>query len=838
MGVTVRATCVTDTVPDIMNDSMNYPSDEFSEGTQSDPIAVLLASTGYDRSAVGTTFTLGVTITNRGSLSSTIEIWIEELSSPISQWVVNNYQNLALASDRSGEVRFQFNIPIDAREAAYRYRLKVKANAYGSQPVFKQDMELEVAQSLLTSAAPADPTLTVLRSSRSDTPISLLPGTETVIPVQVLNRSPQVDRFRLDCRDLPREWVTITYPNDDLGIGTVDDADSLPLNPGEVGTITVTFAPPLDALADSYLPSLRLFSEADPDLTLLEPVYLQVEPVYQLQAQLISIHTNVGGEVARYRLQLSNSGNSDRLLDLGVIFTQDDAPCSYVIEAEELRLAPKQTRLIGIQLKPKPARKRPLFGGGQLIDFQVTLRDRQQLPIETPTLPGALLWKTRPWWQLFPFILVIVALLIALAIVILRWLFFPPAPPRIASFEAAETNLAVSNGDVVSLDWEIERAHRIASLEVIGRSPDGNITSDAVTYDFRGGLPPELEPFCLQDRNLLSCTGVRTDARRAGDYIFDLTVTPRRTRRSRPSSEQSELILLAPPPRIADFEPSTTIYDARFPVPTAPEEETDGAPAPAVVVDPTVIIDPSVATIPDEAGITLNWRVSRPEQLQNLQILAYDDDGATIGAPFLYSFRQGIPDTLLEECVIDEFLVCENVPTGIREIGSYNFQLQISPSGPPGSEPGMRRIGPVTVEPPPQVLQFAVNGDSFSPKIVIPFEETIAPPPLAINWEVTGREGTTVQLLPSPGDVPLVGNLSLPLSTTPTTLNVMLQVSSPSGDQIVRSIAIETVAIPPAIVIPPEPEPEPPPEPADPLTAPVQVDPDTLSPFSHPTRYN
>jgi hypothetical protein len=107
--------------------------------------------------------------------------------------------------------------------------------------------------------------------------------------IQVLNRSERVDRFRLVCLDLPTRWVQITYPADTQGLGLVVEGDSLGLNPGEQGLILLTLNPPAEALADIYIPTLQLLAENNPDLALLELIYLRVLPIYQLQSELITL---------------------------------------------------------------------------------------------------------------------------------------------------------------------------------------------------------------------------------------------------------------------------------------------------------------------------------------------------------------------------------------------------------------------------------------------------------------------------------------------------------------------------------------------------------------------
>ncbi|MEL7476554.1 MAG: hypothetical protein AAGJ55_10045, partial [Cyanobacteria bacterium J06555_12] len=135
-----------------MNDSAPL-SDSLSENLQSstktDPLAILLSSTGADRIAIGEDFSLGVTITNRGDRSAAIDVWIEEVSPPLQQWLSNPRQSMALARERSGEVRFEMHVPAGVLLGTYRYRLIIDAqDAYPEDTPISRELTLQVVQPL------------------------------------------------------------------------------------------------------------------------------------------------------------------------------------------------------------------------------------------------------------------------------------------------------------------------------------------------------------------------------------------------------------------------------------------------------------------------------------------------------------------------------------------------------------------------------------------------------------------------------------------------------------------------------------------------------------------
>ncbi|NJN20535.1 MAG: hypothetical protein HC812_04185 [Leptolyngbya sp. RL_3_1] len=149
--------------------------------------------------------------------------------------------------------------------------------------------------------------------------------------IQVFNRSERVDRFRLVCLDLPPRWVQITYPQDTQGLGLVVEGDSLGLNPGEQGLILLTLTPPAEALADIYIPTLQLLAENDPDLALLELIYLRVLPIYQLQSELITLARQVRTQPAQFQLLLTNEGNSPRHVAVAARDLEEPDLCTYTL---------------------------------------------------------------------------------------------------------------------------------------------------------------------------------------------------------------------------------------------------------------------------------------------------------------------------------------------------------------------------------------------------------------------------------------------------------------------------------------------------------------------------
>lgn len=79
------------------------------------------------------------------------------------------------------------------------------------------------------------------------------------------------------------------------------------------------------------------------------------------------------------------------------------------------------------------------------------------------------------------------------------------------------------------------------------------------------------------------------------------------------------------------------------------------------------------------AEIRLNWAIANPNQLQALQLTGRTPEGAVVNPSRQYDFSQGVPAPFKEFCVLQEQLICQNVPTNARKPGDYLFELVAVP---------------------------------------------------------------------------------------------------------------------------------------------------------------
>ena len=108
-----------------------------------------------------------------------------------------------------------------------------------------------------------------------------------------------------------------------------------------------------------------------------------------------------------------------------------------------------------------------------------------------------------------------------------------PLPvPKITDFSSTkpsyqEVSAASQFSSPIHLNWNISHPGQIQKLKIVGLAPDGSINSQQKIYPIiNNRLPAELQKLCTLTSQNLRCQNVPTDAKKAGDYTFTLTVIP------------------------------------------------------------------------------------------------------------------------------------------------------------------------------------------------------------------------------------------------------------------------------------------------------------------------
>ncbi|MDJ0703924.1 MAG: hypothetical protein QNJ46_11645 [Leptolyngbyaceae cyanobacterium MO_188.B28] len=776
------------------------------------PLSIILTSSGMDAATPGSCFELGVTIHNVGDRSAIIYIFIEERTPVLRQWCRTMQERLALAPDKSGEVVFPIEIPPTALPEIVEYDLVVDgSDSYQDFPPRRYDhYQLQILPGAQTVGGTEEPTFYLEPTSSSRQPLVIQPSVSQQLQVWVDNRAERVDRFRLRCMGLPDDWkIDIAYPRDTQEFGLIVEADSLGLNPGDRGQILVAITPPINALAGIYTPTLRLISANQPDINLLDLVYFQVNPTYQLQAILQLLRNQVRTQPALFEVQLDNLGNTPREVRLSVENLEEPDSCAYALNPSQITIPPQQASRAVLTGMPQKWRQRPFYGGGRFFNFRVTLADPENHPIAVNTLPGNLLWLPRPWWQLALVILSALGLIGVLLWMIWLIFFKPPVSPQLLSFEAEDSRYAEANGEFARVQWDIANAHRIGQLILTGLSPEGEILSSPLTYSFeQGRLPQALLPFCAQYAQQLTCTNVRTNASKPGTYQFKLAIAPRGQRPKQPIMAQSSQVVIEPAPAIVpivtDFFASELFYQE--------------AAAPNAASQSLLSTESSAPNPIDNEGIRLNWTVANLWELATLKLEAWTGDDQLLGERLYAMDRmltevrrlpenlQGkcqlnapamicLPERLMDHCILDgQAMICQNVPTQIFQVGAYKFGLTAAAVNTPDpeTEPTVTETEVVTIKPIiPEIAQFLVDGKPADPKYLIPVNKGEPPPVITLSWEIRGGSSTLTELLPVPGPVPLSYSATLPLNPMGSSV-ITLKASNPEGEMVSQSVQIET----------------------------------------------
>lgn len=799
------------------------------------PLAVILNSSGQDTATPGETFSLSITIRNQGNQSAFVDVWIDPVSISVQSWCEAPQLHLALGAQVSEEVQFSFDVPVDALPGMYRYNIIIDAQEhYPEDTPIQFVQQVQILPSTHRTIRASEPAFLIQPVTHSEDPVLIPPGGALPLQVLVQNRGDRVDRFRLVCPDLPKSWIKISYPQGFEGTGLAIGSESLNLNPDDQGVISVVITPPIDATAGTYIPTLRLHSENYPNLMLLDLVYLQIPPAHLLQIELRNLISRIGSQPGLFQVRFHNAGNAPRSLRLQVKALDGD-DCQYVLESEAVKVAPQDKLGVDLKVQPQKWWKRPFYGGGRVLNFSVELEDTEQAPIPIDVLPGTLIWEARPWWQVLPFVLLGVLGVLSIAYLIWWSIFRTPPSPKIVEFSPEDSVYSALSGDSVRLGWQIRDPERLQSIRLVGFSADGTQVTRPDIYDFSRGIPTELKTFCTSDAVLLTCRNVRTSARRSGTYVFEMTTLPKSGRNTTSDARKTSPIAITPipQPKIIRFASTQPIYQEL----SATRSTTKTAPTP--------LSSPNLK----DGSIWLNWTIDNPAQLNAVQLIGRSPDGVVISNLKTYDFSQGIPEELKKSCTIQQQLVCQNVATLVKKPGDYVFELVAVPKGEPSEKPELHKTDVIKIQPkPPQIFELNLNGKPVQPTYLLPIAPGQVPPQIVLSWLIDASEGSKVELLPTPGSIPLSGKLPLVLPPKPGTYTYGLQITSPSGQQIVKAFSIEMFD----------------PNPADPAataaaaaagavantqkpseatatpipTAPMPTDPNTLSPLEVPPQFD
>ncbi|MBD2230228.1 hypothetical protein [Phormidium tenue] len=364
---------------------------------------------------------------------------------------------------------------------------------------------------------------------------------------------------------------------------------------------------------------------------------------------------------------------------------------------------------------------------------------------------------------------------------LLWWVLRTPPHPYVMDISPSQSEYAIARGESPSLSWQVSNPRQVQTMLLRGYAPDGTLVFGPETYDLSEGLPVGLLPYCDLTRRLLTCRDVPLELREPGQYRFELTLLPDMDLNLAPIQAESSLVTVAdlPQPTVVELVPDQVIYSE----------------AGTQVSANTPTLAPPVT----DAGIRVSWIVTNPASLQDLLLVVKRPDGTTLGGR-RFALRKpdgpaqvSLPEELQPFCKLEDRLICQGVPSGMLEVGQYQFELTPVPANLGDRElPAAKQSEVVNIQPRPvRIASFTINGREAQPKYLVPVEPGQQIPGFQVAWRVEGGSTAKVELLPSPGTVGLQGALSMPLSPAGTT-TVTLRVTDGQNPPLVRAVTFET----------------------------------------------
>lgn len=739
---------------------------------QASPLQVIINPPEIQFGMPGDTIEFYVIVINQGDQSAVVDLsftFNDEFKN-ITGWSTPPQESLGIAPQQtSDEVKFELQIPIDAKPGTYDYTLVVDApQHYPQHTPINFPLQLKVQIKEQTIIRLNDPTFSLKPSSNANKPLILNLSEPLQVEVIVDNRSKFVDRFRITCPDLDEDWFTITYPTDGLEGPGLSQVTALELNPGSQGQIWLRFHPPGDTLAGIYSPTIRLYSENSPQLVLLDLVYIDIKPSYILDVQLQTILAHVSRSPAKYELSIINQGNVIRELTFYLESRDEEQLYTYKFQPNELKLLPSKSAMANLTVQPRHWWRRPWWGGGLVVNFQAKIQDQNNLPLPNNLPQLSFVWKPRPWWQFLLLILVCLGLFGGVGFMV--WRLLNPEPVTIKEF--ATDSPTYIEGEAVALNWEIQKYQNLQNLvlTIKGNQPTQK------TYDFSNGIPEELSS-CQKLTEKLSCSNFPTGVKAKGQYSFELQ-----------ASYRKGLPIFS---KVAKTDTKRVQVEIKEkPIAEVVELKTDRP------------------QYRKGDQINLSWKIANPLLLKEIRITANAEDGTSAGQPTIHTFKNGniaVPE-LQKQCqkTENQQLECKNIPILVSKAGKFTFEIQALPNNGSDRISSKKTASAIEILPKPfRIISFTLNG-SEQPNQELKEGETAT-----LSWRVEG-EDIQVKLDPF-GNEEQVGSRKLQVNQAFPS-QIRLQVYDKLGQQQSqeKSFAIAVIKPPPPEPILPIPEITPP----------------------------
>jgi len=689
------------------------------------PLFVIIDPPGIQYGMPGETIEINVVVRNEGKESAIIDLFFtfDEIFQKISNWSDSPRASLTLAPEQiSNEVTFKLEIPIDALPGTYDYTFVVDSpEHYPQDTPISFPGQVKVLLKEQTVIRASDPIFSIQPTTNPNKPLVYKQDNLLQIKLKVENRSARVDRFHLTCPELDENSLKISYPETGVEATGLLEVNALELNPSSYGQILLEFYPPSNILAGTYSPTIRLHSANNPDLILLDLVYINIPINYEIGADLKTILGKVSRKAGKYRLMLINQGNLVRELSFSARGRDEDELCNYKIEPNEIKLLPSKSVEADLTVKPRPWWRRPWIGRPLAINFQVDIADKQDLPITTPLPQGVLEWKSRPIWQILLLILGGFGLVATGGYFLWRYLY--PDPLRVEDFSA--TAQVFSFRDPINLNWKISNYKQLKRIEITTTQPankDSIILNETDGTFFRDNrLFSQDKPICQRNNReqTLACTNFSIGLRPPGQYTFQIKVSYRKRHSFfyiRDINQTRTASATIEPPKIAEIS--------------------------------NVNIKTNKAAYIKGDGIPLSWSVENPQNLDKIIVLTKNDEGIT---------QESRTINIKEECAKKEKadgFAC-SISMIPRSIGTFFYELKASSKNDIERESVQKSEKIEVVAKPSKIINLKLNENDINQKTHLTLKEAEE---AVLKWKVEGKkEDVKVELIPNGTSLPLIG---------------------------------------------------------------------------------
>lgn len=442
----------------------------------------------------GIQFCQNFTIANTGidAKRSAVYFWLE-VTEPsffsLIEW--HSFSPASPTQLEPGETRsitLNFDVPAHAAPGIYHYTIAYKSEQ-NLEKTIRCPLQLEVP-SIQRSRFKKTLSFSLDPATTSEAPYLLQPGQSVTFTLSIENRSNISDLIYLNCSELPPEWFTIKYLNQEAEpLGIVQPVNGLRLEAQESGNIQFLFHPPVGTPAGNYFPTLQLISMNSPDLLTLDVIYVQVLPDTRLETELSPKVRSIPREFPTFTLRVQNRGNVERKLRLE---TRDsEQRFQFVTDSNTLTIAPNKETAIVLRAIPRNRWHRPWWGKPlrSTVSFHLIPTDAISDPPYPPQ--AKLIWLPQPKWVLAAVLLVGAGSLLLLLSLLYRFNRQPITTADIVDFAPTKRTYLEGASNAVRLNWTVRNPETLDRVSIAQLSEGAEIQTKA--YDFSTSIPKELQ---------------------------------------------------------------------------------------------------------------------------------------------------------------------------------------------------------------------------------------------------------------------------------------------------------------------------------------------------------